>query len=434
MQKRTSQTSADMFSLIKKLVSKERFLQAELIELLINVDQLKLYLPEYPSLFTYLTKGLGYSDSSACKRTQVVRLAAVHREVIDWIKEQKICLSHLSILAPVSKGANGKDVIMQAFGKNRRECEALACRYGAPRAPKKDKIRFVEGEETTQPIKGPEAAATSRTTTSTLFASQRVTESPLADVSFSTSAGGPLAGGPLAGGPLAELPSAEMPETPMFQSLSERVVVEFSASKEFYVKLERAKQVFANKYPNARFEHILTEALEALLDKKDPERIAERKERRIEKRKAKIAKKARQHSAENGELNVVENTITNTNTNDGPSVTEQHSRENTVKPKDKKTTNHSAPPFNASAKIKRRYIPAHIKHFVWRRDEGQCSFVLPSGGRCDERRFLEFDHIQPFALSGEHSEDNIRLLCRMHNAYRASQTYSTSTWTTQDTA
>ena len=65
------------------------------------------------------------------------------------------------------------------------------------------------------------------------------------------------------------------------------------------------------------------------------------------------------------------------------------------------------------------YIPAAVKRAVWLRDRGQCAFVARSGRRCGEHVFLELHHIQPFAMGGEATVDNISLRCRPHNVYEA---------------
>ena len=72
-----------------------------------------------------------------------------------------------------------------------------------------------------------------------------------------------------------------------------------------------------------------------------------------------------------------------------------------------------------------RYIPAPVKREVWKRDEGQCTFVGRNTHRCGERRFLEFDHVQPVALGGEASVDSLRLRCRVHNQYEAERVFGT---------
>ncbi|HET9325356.1 MAG TPA: hypothetical protein VFQ05_01135 [Candidatus Eisenbacteria bacterium] len=71
----------------------------------------------------------------------------------------------------------------------------------------------------------------------------------------------------------------------------------------------------------------------------------------------------------------------------------------------------------------RRYVPAHVRRAVWRRDGGRCTFVSESGHRCDERRFLQFDHIDPVARGGLATVDGIRLRCRAHNQYEAERMF-----------
>ena len=65
-----------------------------------------------------------------------------------------------------------------------------------------------------------------------------------------------------------------------------------------------------------------------------------------------------------------------------------------------------------------RHIPAAVKREVWRRDGGRCMFV-GARGRCNERGFLEFHHLQPFAAGGGADAQNIELRCRAHNLYEA---------------
>lgn len=60
---------------------------------------------------------------------------------------------------------------------------------------------------------------------------------------------------------------------------------------------------------------------------------------------------------------------------------------------------------------------AAVKRTVWVRDLGRCAFVGTGGRRCNERRFVEFHHVDPHALGGEASVDGIQLRCRRHNDY-----------------
>ena len=66
-----------------------------------------------------------------------------------------------------------------------------------------------------------------------------------------------------------------------------------------------------------------------------------------------------------------------------------------------------------------RYIRLAVKHAVWQRDQGQCTFVSESGQRCPSREKIEFDHIEEFANGGLATAGNLRLRCQAHNQYTA---------------
>jgi hypothetical protein len=65
-----------------------------------------------------------------------------------------------------------------------------------------------------------------------------------------------------------------------------------------------------------------------------------------------------------------------------------------------------------------RYIPAAVRRAVAERDGGRCTFV-GTAGRCNETGMLEFHHLDPFALGGGRTIENIALRCRAHNQYEA---------------
>jgi hypothetical protein len=69
-----------------------------------------------------------------------------------------------------------------------------------------------------------------------------------------------------------------------------------------------------------------------------------------------------------------------------------------------------------------RHVPAAVKRAVWMRDAGRCAFE-GKGRRCEERAFLEFHHVKPFAAGGEATTENMALRCRAHNAHEAELFY-----------
>jgi DNA mismatch repair ATPase MutL len=75
-----------------------------------------------------------------------------------------------------------------------------------------------------------------------------------------------------------------------------------------------------------------------------------------------------------------------------------------------------------------RYIPRAVVREVHQRDAGQCTFISADGKRCAERGFLELHHHElPYARGGEATIENLRLVCRAHNALFAERDFG-RTW------
>ena len=63
-------------------------------------------------------------------------------------------------------------------------------------------------------------------------------------------------------------------------------------------------------------------------------------------------------------------------------------------------------------------ISASVRRAVFKRDKGECQFR-----GCGSRIRVEIDHIHPRALGGSDDIENLRCVCRAHNAFRAEQTF-----------
>jgi hypothetical protein len=78
----------------------------------------------------------------------------------------------------------------------------------------------------------------------------------------------------------------------------------------------------------------------------------------------------------------------------------------------------SRPCVSTPSASRSRHIPAAVRRQVWQRDGGRCAFI-GTRGRCRETTFLEFHHVEPYAVGGDATADNIALRCHAHNTHEA---------------
>jgi 5-methylcytosine-specific restriction endonuclease McrA len=96
-------------------------------------------------------------------------------------------------------------------------------------------------------------------------------------------------------------------------------------------------------------------------------------------------------------------------------------REQRKENKNTKTTNK---PKKTAEKENSRYIRPAKRDAVYNRDGGRCTYVGSNGKRCESRWDLEIHHDgTPFAMGGNHSIGNLRLLCASHNEHEAERVY-----------
>jgi len=86
-------------------------------------------------------------------------------------------------------------------------------------------------------------------------------------------------------------------------------------------------------------------------------------------------------------------------------------------------TRRAGKPGARRRKVISRYIPRAVVREVHQRDGEQCTFESVEGKRCCERGFLELHHRVPFARGGAATADNMKLLCRAHNALQAERDF-----------
>ena len=85
---------------LKSLVRTERKITAEIIEAITEIDRLRLYLDYgHTSMFSFLTKEIGYTPASAQRRIDVARLSIEIPDLKNDLKSGAINLSQVSMMA-----------------------------------------------------------------------------------------------------------------------------------------------------------------------------------------------------------------------------------------------------------------------------------------------------------------------------------------------
>lgn len=314
----------------------------------------------YRSLFEYCTGALGFDEHESYRRIRAARVIRGYPEARTALEGKKVTIAALVALAPWLTRDNAGLWMKNAEGKSKRELEVLiAAHY--PQAPQPDAIRNLPSRPILVSSAPPSAYEA--------LAAGTVSLDPHAgDASDAASDGAPTA---MEGAPLTASPERlGWGWQQMSPVAVDRVRVGFDAASVVGRMIERVRQILRHKYPEGRLEDLIREALEAYLDRKDPQR-------RLDMKTAKAECVA-----------------------EAPEP-EEHQR---------------LPTRFLRAWAAGRYIPAKVKSAVWARDDGRCAWRDDDGTLCGSKDWIEYDHLRPYAKGGRSDDPrNIRLLCRVHN-------------------
>jgi hypothetical protein len=162
--------------------------------------------------------------------------------------------------------------------------------------------------------------------------------------------------------------------------------------------LDRAREVLSMDGHVPADEEVFVKALKDLIDKRDPVKKAERAEiRRSKNEQVPSAPKESSSAPKESERD-------DGYCNDGQPYPDLLTLLSNFSP--------SVP------KVTRERIPSHVRHKVFLRDGGRCTYE-DENGRCEAKLTLQVDHIVPVCHGGDSSLENLRLLCREHNLMEA---------------
>jgi hypothetical protein len=334
--------------------------EAVLVAHIGEVEARRLYAREaVSSMFAYCIEVLHLSEPEAVLRIRVARASRKHPILLTMLRDGRLHLSGIALLAPLLTPGNRKTLLKRATHKSKRQIEelvaALQPRPDAPAMVRKLPRRRGQTSPAPVPQLCPETAGASapspRPDVAERVAQQRYREA-------ADGGGGVLRSDSLAA-PNALLCPDTVPPVPARPATVKPVALDryrihFTANGAFRDKLERLQDLMRATVPDGDLGAIIEKAVTEKLE-------------RLESRRFAKTKSPRKSLA-----------ITDTT----PSS---------------------------------RHIPAPVRRAVYERDKGRCTYVDVRGRRCRAGRRLEFHHRLPFGRGGDHSARNVCLMCRVHN-------------------
>ena len=175
------------------------------------------------------------------------------------------------------------------------------------------------------------------------------------------------------------------------------IEVRLKLTKSDVEKLDRAREVLSHSGQVPDLTAIVVKALDDLIDKRDPQKKAERAAARQEKRAA-----------------------TAPGQSTATQASEQVASEKRKPEGGRDVGTEGTAPVQSRRSKTRPAVPKAIEHAIRMRDGGQCSWIFPDGSRCPERGALELDHVETmWCRGGKHTVDGMALRCRHHNRVAA---------------
>src|SRR5260221_1032979 len=355
---------------LAELMGQSRRCEADVVAHIGEVDERRLYAREaFPSMFAYCMDALHLSEAEAYLRISVARASREHPVLLTMLADGRLHLTAIDKLAAHLTRENRDRLLERATHKSKRQILELIAEI-APRPDVPVVVRKLP-ETRTRLTPGPLPAPPNRGEGPSLG---------LGPDPIQLRPDGAVAAQPASRPVSPPVVPASPVSPPVVQPLSPgRYKVQFTASAEFRDKLERLRALVGSSMPDGDLAAVIEQAVTEKLERLEACRFARTTAPR------KLGGYPRGH-------------------------------ESPVETADRETEKHDLSPNT-------RHIPAAGRRAVFERDGGRCRYVDEHGRRCDARDHLQFHHRHPFGLGGDHSVENIRLMCRGHNAYLAECDY-----------
>jgi hypothetical protein len=247
-------SDADLLIRIQSLAGQEREATAELVAHLAVLDaRPSLYTAlGHGSLFSYCTHVLRLSEDSTCSRIDAARACRRFPAILDGLASGAMSLSSVRLLHPHLTRENHQAILARAFGRSRREVEALVAEL-APRPDVPSTVRKLPAA-TSRTVRAPAALVPS--------AGAAAISAELALASSEPS-------------PLVQVAPPPPPaRRPIIETTSpERYRVQFTIGKEGHDRLRRLQALLRREIPDGDPGAIVERALTLLLEKVEKRKL-----------------------------------------------------------------------------------------------------------------------------------------------------------------
>jgi len=353
-------SNRELLSKFSALVEKDRTSTAELLAYMGEIEARRLYVPAgYASMYRFCVGEFQMSEDVSFKRIRVARLARRFPGILDAIADGRLHLSGLVSLSPYKQAKDFEALLEAAAGRTKAEIELLLAQR-FPRADVPTVVRPLSPEPRSPELAPGPVTADAQSRPASLASDALVPGRPV-DAGTAVEGGVPEAITAVPAEQLAPGPvAAAAPRATLAPLAPRRFALQVTVGQGTHDKLRRAQELLGFQVSHGDLASVLDLALDALL-------------RQLERAKFAATEKPKAGA-----------------------------RESTAG---------------------KRHVPHGVQREVWKRDGGQCTFVSERGRRCEERRALEYDHVQPFARGGEATVEGIRLRCRAHNLFEAERAF-----------
>jgi 5-methylcytosine-specific restriction endonuclease McrA len=394
----------DLSRRLAELLRREHGAMADFLVALADFDRRRLWAPlGYASLFHYLHRGLGLSKGSAFYRKTAAGLVRRFPEVVEPLRDGRLCITGVVELAKVMDEGNRAEVLPRFFHRSRREARAVAVEIRpASVVPWRAVVSRVESGRDDAP------PASDRPGPPVPRARAALPAGPRGPVGPSRSGGLPQPADFLASTDPVQPAEPRSTHPGGGKSRADEAVpltaelrrLHVTVSHRFLEKLDAARDALSHSHPGAATEQVLEVGLDLLL------------ERHARRRGLGARRGAR--GARGGPGRPAADR--------GPAAARD-----------------TAPRQRGAARSPARHVPAEVRRAVWERDGGRCQWPLAegvgagpgsgaagSGGDggqrarrelavCGSTVRVELDHVVPVSRGGLSTVENCRLLCRFHN-------------------